>query len=154
MSRLSATCPRCGTPGRSAPVTTVEHLVSAKNRCGLVDGVMFCATKTCDVVYFVPDGLVVPKAAVTVRVFQKEANEDRPVCYCFEHSVADVIAAIRPDGSNSIVDEITEACRHHLDRCEETNPQGRCCLGNVRSVLRADTNDSLACRSCGAGESA
>jgi hypothetical protein len=119
-------------------VRTVERLVSAEDRVGLVDGVLLCESKTCDVVYFVPNALVVPKAALTVPVFQKEASVDRPVCYCFAYSVADVLAATRVDGSNSIVDEITQACRNHLDRCEETNPQGRCCLGNVRSVLRID----------------
>jgi hypothetical protein len=129
-------------------MTTVEHLVSIEHRPGLSSSVMFCAAENCDVVYFVPGGLVVPKMAVTVPVFQKESSPARPVCYCFEHSVADVLAATRPDGSNVVVDEITEACRSRLDRCEETNPQGRCCLGNIRSLLPTKKDDGIACPSC------
>jgi hypothetical protein len=138
MSTPLATCPRCGARGRTVSTITVESLVAAEHRPGLAPGVLFCASEICEIAYFVPDGLMVRKAAVTVPVFQKESSADRPVCYCFGHSVADVIAETRPDGSNSIVDEITKACRSHGDRCEETNPQGRCCLANVRSLLRVD----------------
>ena len=31
---------------------------------------------------------------------------------------------------------ITERCRRGEDRCPETNPQGACCLGNVRAISR------------------
>ena len=30
-----------------------------------------------------------------------------------------------------------EQLRQGLDRCEETNPQGSCCLGNVRQIANA-----------------
>jgi hypothetical protein len=129
-------------------MTTVEHLVPVEHRPGLWSSVMFCAAETCDVAYFMPGGLVVPKVAVAVPVFQKESSAARPVCYCFKHSVADVLAGARPDGSNVIVDAIMEACRNHLDRCEETNPQGRCCLGNVRSLLQTKKDGGTACPSC------
>jgi hypothetical protein len=36
-----------------------------------------------------------------------------------------------------IIEDIEEQCRQGLDRCEVANPQGRCCLGNVKAVARA-----------------
>lgn len=95
--------------------------------------------------YFDATGRAIQKPDIRVNVFQKEHAETRPVCYCFGHSVGEVLAATRDDGSNAIVDEITDACRRGLDRCEETNPQGRCCLGNLRGLV--DARAGAAC--CG-----
>lgn len=112
--------------------TTVEHLAVGPQP---LRRACFCATRTCDVVYFSEDGTLVAKDAVRVPVFEKATGSARPVCYCFGHSVGDVLAASRPDGSNAIVEAIRDACRRGEDRCEKTNPRGRCCLGNIGAVL-------------------
>lgn len=129
-------CPSCGDPGSKVKQTTLDHLVDAEGFEKLVHP-RFCATGSCDVVYFDGSGTVIPKRALRVAVFQKGSSPSRPVCYCFNHSVAEVIAAGRAGRPNSIVEAITDACRRGLDRCEETNPQGRCCLANVRRVAKA-----------------
>jgi hypothetical protein len=95
-----------------------------------------CKSPPCGVVYFSWRDEHIDKPDVRVVVFHKDTNVSRPVCYCFGHSVADVLDANADDGSNRIVEEITAACRRGLDRCEHENPQGRCCLGNVRQLLR------------------
>jgi len=81
-------------------------------------------------VYFHPDGAALGVDALRVRVGQKETGPDRPICYCFAHSAADLRA--KP----GIRDEIKAACKRGEDHCAETNPQGACCLGNVAAVLR------------------
>jgi hypothetical protein len=68
------------------------------------------------------------------------------VCFCFHHSVADIEAANRDDGTNAIVESITAKCRAGLDRCAQTNPEGRCCLGKVRAV--AKSAEAKPCPSC------
>ena len=141
-------CPACGQRGRAVPGQTVQNLVNARERAQAVGtSAMFCATDDCAVVYFNAGGVAISKAEVRVPVFQKESSPQRPVCYCFEHSVAEVHGAGQLDGSNAIVDEIMDACRRGLDRCEETNPQGRCCLGNIRGLLR-DEDDKTCCGGC------
>ncbi len=94
------------------------------------DGFRFCPAQSCDVVYsrHATDTRV-DKHELEVEVFQKSSSRDRPVCYCFEYSVRDV----EVDGP-AVIDDIETKCREGLDRCEELNPQGRCCLGNVRKV--------------------
>ncbi|MGH1348784.1 MAG: putative iron-sulfur cluster-binding metallochaperone [Nannocystales bacterium] len=143
------TCPACGSRGRRVADATVENLVKGDHAAALAGRALFCSSGTCEVVYFEPGGVVVPKADVRVPVFQKETDPARPVCYCFDHSVEDVVAAKRADGSNAIVESITAACRAGLDRCEETSPQGRCCLGNVRAVAKAPPQAKTSPSCCG-----
>jgi hypothetical protein len=139
MTETKRRCPRCGEQGRAVSAITIDNLVRPDRRPSLASPpYMFCKTPDCAVVYFDAEGGTVPAAGVRVVVFQKETSPQRPVCYCFEHTAADVLGATRADGSNAIVDEIRQACRRGLDRCEETNPQGRCCLANVRGLLRVE----------------
>ncbi len=129
-------CPECGARGRKVKPITLRSL--------LIDGVerrdevyRFCATPGCPVVYFGEGtGDVVHRDALRVRVGQKETAADRPICYCFDFSAADVTAEVATTGSSTIPDRITEHCRRGEDRCPETNPQGSCCLGNVRAFVK------------------
>jgi hypothetical protein len=141
-------CPRCGSPGRRVPQTTVDHLVrDSAVGAAIHSEPKFCGTLECDVVYFDEVGGTVSKHDLRVLVFCKETSPSRPVCYCFGYSVADVVAANEEKDENRIVTAITSACGQGLDRCEETNPEGRCCLGNVRRTAKAEAE---ACSSgCG-----
>jgi hypothetical protein len=64
-------------------------------------------------------------------------DPERIVCFCFGHTAADVAAGGRSDGSNAVVESITDACRRGLGRCAQTNPSGRCCLGEIRALVAA-----------------
>lgn len=132
-------CPSCGSKGRGVKPVTVESLVSeaARARAGRTDGFRCCAEPSCEVAYFHPEtGDRFLRSDVAVRIGQKETTPSRPVCYCFNHSAAEIEADVARTGTSHIPDQITEKCRQGLDRCEETNPQGACCLGNVRHTLK------------------
>lgn len=132
-------CPSCGAKGKPVKPITVETLVAedALARAARADGFRFCATPSCDVAYFHPeDGHQVARSEVRVRIGQKETTAPRPVCYCFDHTVEEIEADVAATGTSPIAESITAKCRQGLDRCEETNPQGSCCLGNVRRALR------------------
>lgn len=124
-------CPRCGQRGRAVGDITLNALLVAPDL--RTDGTWrFCRNSDCPVVYFDEgDGNVLEADALKVRVGQKEHHPDRPICYCFGHSAADLME--RP----SIQQEIKAACKRGEDRCPQTNPQGSCCLGNVAAVLAA-----------------
>ena len=129
-------CPRCGTRGRSVTEVTLDALLKAGTE--RADGPhRFCRNPVCEVVYFAEStGAVLGRGALTVRVGQKEDAPDRPVCYCFGYSAADIGTDVATTGTSPIPEIITEHCRRGEDRCPETNPQGSCCLGNVGTVLR------------------
>ncbi|MCH8192564.1 MAG: cation transporter [Planctomycetes bacterium] len=118
---------------------TIESLViaAARARVGRTDGFRFCAEPSCEVAYFHPEtGDRLLRSDVKVRIGQKETAPSRPVCYCFDHTVEEIEDEVARTGSSRIPDQIQEKCREGLDRCEETNPQGACCLGNVRRTLK------------------
>jgi len=101
----------------------------------------FCATPGCPVAWFSEAGRI-PVSASRVRIGQKETAPDRPLCYCFGHAASDVVAEVRATGSSTIPARIAERCRRGEDRCELTNPQGSCCLGDVRAVLKQAQADA------------
>ena len=73
---------------------------------------------------------------VRVAIGQKLTGPQRTLCYCFGFSAGDIQAQIAARGSTTIPSEITDRCRRGEDRCAQTNPQGHCCLGNVKAVER------------------
>jgi len=138
-------CPSCGASGRRVKRATLDALVvdpppaSPDHR--------FCAAPGCPVAYF-SDAGTVPTSAVRVRIGQKETAADRPLCYCFGHAASDVVEEVRATGSSTIPARIAERCKRGEDRCAETNPQGSCCLGNVRVVLKQAQREAATVASC------
>jgi len=140
-------CPDCGTKGRKVEPLTLESLLNggAKTRLNGASDFRFCKSEACDVAYYHEGGDIRFVAAdLRVPIFQKSTDPSRFVCYCFEHRVADIEDEVARTGTSLVPDRITEKCRQGLDRCAEMNPQGACCLGNVRQVVKAATRDSAA----------
>jgi copper chaperone CopZ len=133
-------CPACGSKGRAVSARTVESLTTAEalHRVAQRDGFRFCAEPACEVAYFraAPAERIL-RGEVRVRIGQKETAAPRPVCHCFGHTVEEIEEDVARTGGSPVVDEITAKCREGLARCEETNPQGACCLGNVRVAVHA-----------------
>lgn len=133
-------CPECGTRGRKVEPVTLESLLIEDARADLngSSDFRFCKTELCEVVYYREGGAErFVSSDVRVPVFQKSADPSRIVCYCFEHRVADIEYDVARTGTSVVPEAITEKCRQGLDHCEELNPQGACCLGNVRQVVKA-----------------
>jgi hypothetical protein len=153
---MAPTCAATGTCGRRVSATTLTHLLRGE-LLPRVEGRewYFCADPGCDVVYFTADGETLSKHALTVRVGLKESEPPRPLCYCFGYDFDDVEREAAGSEESAIAAAITERCRRGLPRCEETNPQGSCCLGNLlrafqdaRRVLRgasAEASDHDGC---------
>ncbi|MBI5608306.1 MAG: cation transporter [Deltaproteobacteria bacterium] len=97
----------------------------------------FCPRATCDVVYFDKGGLRFGTADLQVPVFQKSVDPDRLVCYCFKHKLSDIADEVRRTGASTVPEHVVAQCKLGLDRCGEQNPQGSCCLANVRDVVKA-----------------
>jgi hypothetical protein len=84
-------------------------------------------------VYFTGDGTqTFTSDQVRERVYQKEPEvPDMWVCYCFRHTVGEIQGA--PDPA-TIVADITAGIHAGQCACDLRNPQGSCCLGNVRAL--------------------
>jgi hypothetical protein len=89
-------------------------------------------------VYFSSDGeQTFGVEQVRERVYQKEPDNDEIlVCYCFRHKAGDVRAA-SPDSRAAILEDINAGIDAGQCACDLRNPQGSCCLGNMRSVIKS-----------------
>lgn len=136
-----AKCPRCGEKGKPVQGQTVKALVAVSLREVQDTAYWFCQTPTCLVVYFsAAGGQTFSVDQVRERVYQKEPEAmDVPVCYCFRHVVGDVRAA-SPEERGAIVDEINAGIQAGQCACDLRNPQGSCCLGNVRRLIKASAH--------------
>jgi hypothetical protein len=98
---------------------------------------LFCKTQNCPVVYFSPDGEQTFRVEqVRERVYQKEPESDDVfVCYCFRHTMGELRAA-SSESRMAIVDDINTGINASQCACDLRNPQGSCCLGNVRGLIK------------------
>lgn len=135
-SAQQALCPACSAQGKAVSVATVRALLRTSLRAVTHAAYHFCATPGCPVVYFTCDGgQRFTTDQLRERVFQKApADPAALVCYCFQYThtaVQEADAATRAQ----IVAEITAGVQAGQCACDIRNPQGSCCLGNVRRLV-------------------
>jgi len=133
-------CPRNGVVGRKVSSFTLSSQVRSEVLAGLQqrEGFRFCSDEACPVVYYQGEnGTCLTVEQVRFPVFQKSTDPERPVCYCFQHSVREISEQVCTTGSSTVPAEIKAQCAQGLDACERNNPQGSCCLGNVQKVVKA-----------------
>jgi hypothetical protein len=137
LKRVENVCPECGQKGKGVDTATVKAHLSISLRQIKQTSFLFCRTHTCPVVYFSSDGeQVFTVEQVRERVYQKEPDvDDVFVCYCFQHTIGEVLNA-SPEGHTTILDDINAGIKAGQCACDLRNPQGACCLGNVREVIK------------------
>jgi hypothetical protein len=134
--RIDAFCPDCGQKGKIVAGQTVKSLLSVSLRLVQDSQYYFCRTAACPVVYFNADGSSrFTTDQVRERVYQKEPDrEDVKVCYCFYHTAGEIRTS-SPADVKEIIAEINAGIQADQCACDLRNPQGSCCLGNVRRLL-------------------
>jgi copper chaperone CopZ len=90
----------------------------------------FCDAKDCDIVYY-GNGQAFTTAQLKVAVGVKATTGDRPLCYCFGHSVATIKEELRTKGRSEAVADIRQKMADPGCACDVKNPSGSCCLGAV-----------------------
>lgn len=143
-SHPEAFCPECNQKGKVVQGQTVKALLSVSLRSVQDTEYYFCRTQSCPVVYFTAGGKsTLITSQLRERVYQKEPNADDVfVCYCFKHKVAEARNA-SPEIRVSIINEINTGIQANQCACDLRNPQGYCCLGNVRGLIRQTEQASV-----------
>ncbi len=116
----------------------------------------FCPHPACPVAYYAPGGEPITKDRLSVRLGLKETEGPRPICYCFNHTRESLEAEWAEKHSVSAVMDVMAAARSGQCRCAELNPQGVCCLPDLRHTVLSlqeippmpDPEPSDACASC------
>lgn len=130
-------CPVCGSAGKAVQTQTVRAMVAVSLREVGGQRYRFCVTPACAVVYYdAATGACFTQEQLREPVYQKQPEcDDGLICYCFRHSVG----AVRSDDNerrDAIIADITAAIQAGQCACELRNPQGGCCLGNVRGLMK------------------
>ena len=136
-SRSLTACPICGEKGKPVEGQTVKAHLSITLRQVQNTQYLFCRTHTCPVVYFSLDGGQVFRVEqVRERIYQKEPTADDVfVCYCFRHTSGEIHTASE-EARLAILEDINAGIEADQCACDLRNPQGSCCLGNVRRMLQ------------------
>lgn len=137
LKRAENTCPECGQVGKPVDDATLKSMLSSSLRQIRKVQYFFCRTRACPVVYFSSDGeQMFTTEDVRERIYQKEPDsEDVFVCYCFRHTIGEVRNA-SPEEHLAILEDINAGIKAGQCACDWRNPQGSCCLGNVREVIK------------------
>jgi len=136
---LAGVCAACGAPGKPVAGQTVKALIAESLRSVSGDDYLFCPTQTCTVVYFAADRThAFTSDQLREHVYQKMPDDpDVWICYCFRYRVGDVRRASTEE-CRGIIADITAGIQAGQCACDLRNPQGACCLGNVRAVVKQE----------------
>lgn len=135
--RVATTCPNCDEKGKPVQGQTVKALLSVTLREVQNGEYLFCRNEKCPVVYFSTDGQQsFTTEHIREQVYQKQPDRDDVfICYCFRHTVGE-LHATSPGRRASILEDINAGIAADQCACDLRNPQGSCCLGNVRERIK------------------
>lgn len=95
----------------------------------------FCVSPDCPVVYFSRERSFTT-GDLRVRVGLKEKDSPIPLCYCFGFSEQSAREEIAAKGHATIPQRIRALIEERMCACEERNPSGACCLGEVTKAVK------------------
>ena len=134
--QINSICPLCGKKGKAVGTQTVKALVSISLRDVDETQYFFCRRQDCKAVYFsVEPSRVFTTDQVREQVYQKEVDDNVPVCYCFQHTLGELRLADSQTQKN-ILKDINDGIQAGQCACDLRNPQGSCCLGNVQAIFK------------------
>lgn len=136
-AKSSDICPNCGHQGKKVDGATVKSMLSVSLRQVRDITYFFCRQAECPIVYFSNDALqTFTINGIRERVFQKEPDDDSVlICYCFQYSRQTIQLEWIKTGKSTVIDEINAGIKAGQCACDWRNPQGSCCLGNVRAFV-------------------
>jgi len=144
---IATACATCGRTGKLVETRTVQALLALPLTEMRGDTYRFCSQSDCPTVYYSTGGAAgagdastrqaFREADLRERVHQKHPADDEVfLCYCFRHTPGSIRAELQATGHSTVVQRVTAGIKAERCACEIRNPQGSCCLGNVRAVMK------------------
>ena len=138
LSSTLFTCPHNENRGKPVKLITLKSLLmpSALERLNTYSLYRFCDTPDCPVVYFSEAGEIFTTQDIKVPVFQKHKEDHVPICYCFGWTRQRLRDAPTKTEHPNVVEQITAHIQAQRCGCEVNNPQGSCCLANIKLTIQ------------------
>lgn len=136
--KAKAACPTNQQIGKPVDSLTVKALLAVPLTQLPRAEYHFCRAVDCPTVYYSTDGAVhFSETDLRERVYQKHPPDDDVfVCYCFRHTIGSIRHEMEKTGASTVIASITAGIQAGQCACDIRNPQGSCCLGNVRAVVQ------------------
>ena len=135
-SKNSDTCPSCDQKAKVVPVSAINHFLQddIKKNIASLEAFSFCATPSCDVVYF-KNTFLIHINDVKYSIGFKNKSYPSTVCYCFDWTKEKILKQIELTGTTSALEEIKEKVKNKACLCEIKNPKGKCCMSDVKKTI-------------------
>jgi hypothetical protein len=130
-------CTTCSARGTAVQLQTVKALLTevALRRVQLTH-YRFCASPSCETVYFGDANDQFGTGDIRVPVWQKQPSGERLLCYCFGETESGIRSELLDHGRTDVVARIREHIAAQRCACEIRNPRGACCLGDVMAAVK------------------
>ncbi|KAF3981893.1 MAG: hypothetical protein HFP81_09790 [Methylococcales symbiont of Hymedesmia sp. n. MRB-2018] len=130
-SKLSQTCPECGSNSKSVKMRTLYHqLHFPENKKNLLNSPYFCPLPSCPVAYFSTTGRTIP----TTQLKTSEEIKKNKLCFCFDIDTDIYYSALGTERAHYIKEFVIQRTKLKDCACEIRNPSGQCCLADFKRV--------------------
>nr|CRH06484.1 Protein of unknown function [Candidatus Magnetococcus massalia] len=132
-------CPACEGEGAEVPHVTPRFTLKSPFRKSVLEQghYHFCATPTCDVVYYACDGQhQFTTAQLINRVTVKDEDPKTPLCYCYRILKEHALRQLEKQGNSDVVALIKGRMQERPSQCLKFNPRGHCCTGDIEQWLQ------------------
>ncbi len=138
---VDGACPTNGRLGKRVEGLTLKAMLSRPLTELREVEYRFCRESDCPTVYYSVDGLqTFSEADIRERVYQKHPQDEEVfICYCFRHKVGALRSDITDSSGMLVIEKINAGIQARQCACDIRNPQGSCCLGNVRALVKTLT---------------
>jgi len=137
-------CSSCNSQGRPVSRKTVLLMLKPELLERAMHGnYSFCSARDCSIVYFEDTGSQqFTVDDLRIRVGLKVKGDPIPVCYCFGFDEKHIRDEIEQTGNTSVPERVSRLIREGLCACDDSNPSGMCCLGELNKTVNRLTETS------------
>lgn len=128
-------CPECKNEGMKIQKITPRTLLKPELKSKIFDELdyKYCRNSECEIIYFSRDvNQTFNKNDIVKKATIKDHGLDVNVCYCFNHTRQSVLDEYKETGKTTVLEDVKAKMKDPGCFCETSNPQGNCCLSNIK----------------------
>lgn len=133
-------CPTCDQEGKQVELLTIRAMTRRDftHYGELIPGFLCLNPDDSTVYYFSNLDFTVNQDNVVTDIGFKTNAKTKTICYCFRHTKQDIIDDYLKNGKSNIEIDVRQKVKDKLCTCEVSNPKGKCCLGDIRTVIKEE----------------